>query len=113
MKLTLEQLIAARNALESPFEKITMVDLLEEFTDLREAAESLKLDIRDALLRDDIRRERETKLDKISDLFNVYNSLIEDEEEYLDWYHLMDEMDDPDDLIESLTEEIAKLKNSK
>ena len=109
MKLTLEQLIAARNALESPFEKITMVDLLEEFTDLREAAESLKLDIRDALLRDDIRRERETKMEKIGDLFNIYNSLIEDEEEHLDWYHLMDVMDNEDEVIESLTEEIAKL----
>lgn len=51
------------------------------------------------------------KLEQISDLFNTYNSLIEDEEEHLDWYHLMDEMDDPDDLIESLTEEITKLRN--
>ena len=56
MKLTLEQLIAARNALESPFERITMEDIAEEFKCEDEAAESLKLDIRDALLRDDIRR---------------------------------------------------------
>ena len=109
MKLTLEQLIAARNALEGAHETITMEDITEEFESEDEAAESLKLDIRDALLRDDIRRERETKMEKIGDLFNIYNSLIEDEEEHLDWYHLMDVMDNEDEVIESLTEEIAKL----
>lgn len=56
MKLTLEQLIAARNALEGAHETITMEDIAEEFESEDEAAESLKLDIRDALLRDDIRR---------------------------------------------------------
>lgn len=56
MKLTLEQLIAARNALEGPYEAISMEDIAEEFKSEDEAAESLKLDIRDALLRDDIRR---------------------------------------------------------
>ena len=109
MKLTLEQLIAARNAREGAHETITMEDITEEFESEDEAAESLKLDIRDALLRDDIRRERETKMEKIGDLFNIYNSLIEDEEEHLDWYHLMDVMDNEDEVIESLTEEIAKL----
>lgn len=110
MKLTLEQLIAARNALEGAHETITMEDIAEEFESEDEAAESLKLDIQDALLRDDIRRERETKMEKIGDLFNIYNSLIEDEEEHLDWYHLMDVMDNEDEVIESLTEEIAKLR---
>lgn len=113
MKLTLEQLIAARNALEGPYETITMEDIAEEFKSEDEAAESLKLDIRDALLRDDIRRGQVNKLEKIGDLFRLYNSLVEDEEEHLDWYHLMDVMDNEDEVIESLTEEIAKLKNSK
>lgn len=111
MKLTLEQLIAARNALDGPFEIITMEDVLEEFADLREAAESLKLDIRDSLLRDDIRRERETKLDVIHDLHNAINALIEDEEEHLDWYHLMDSMDDEDQLIDELKEHLESMRN--
>lgn len=113
MKLTLEQLIDARNALEGHHGTITIEDLSEEFESEDAAAESLKLDIRDALQRDDMRRESSIKLAIISELFKVRNSLEEDEDEHLDWYDLIDNMVSEDEIIEDLKYDIERLKNRK
>lgn len=56
---------------------------------------------------DDLKRKREI----LSDLIQEHNDLIEDEDEHLDWYHVLDVMDTEDEAIEVLKEEIEKLKN--
>ena len=58
---------------------------------------------------DEFKRKREI----LSDLVQEHNDLIEDEDEHLDWYHVLDVMDNEDEAIEVLTEEIAKLKKNK
>lgn len=56
---------------------------------------------------DDLKRKREI----LSDLVQEHNDLIEDEDEHLDWYHILDVMDTEDEAIEVLKEEIEKLKS--
>lgn len=55
--------------------------------------------------------ERLRKLDVIRTLFDAINDIIDDEDEQICWYHLMDVMDDEDQLIEELKEHLENMKN--
>ena len=57
MILTVQQLLEARNAIVEPYERANLEILMDEFDSEDEAIESLKIEIRDLLLIDDIKRQ--------------------------------------------------------
>lgn len=57
MILSVQQLLDARNAIVEPYERVNMEILMEEYDSEDEAIESLKSEIRDLLLIDDIKRQ--------------------------------------------------------
>lgn len=57
MILTVQQLLEARNAIVEPYERVNLEILMDEFESEDEAIESLKIEIRDLLLIDDIKRQ--------------------------------------------------------